>query len=446
MALNWILILLFLLGLTVTSVAHTPLCSYNEDTTRCVCNVMVIQSPESLFCFLARELELRDGNLELNLRSITSNVNFIQLYRIKKLIFNNVTISDSSFHEMISFLSLSQLNDIEIISSTIDVVQPFLLIHALKPSEIQTPRLEEVTVDSSFLQPPFQALHHWVFGSLTSFGLVRSCLFEFNCYWAHKAENLTLLDLSENTISLISLQNISHCSSVSFKNLKSLHLRNSNLTSLQPLCTLLNLTTALTDLDVSRNNFTIFHFPHCLQVKPLRMLNLSHSGIKEVNSFLSASLEELDLSYNSLEVFNNPPQTLKKLNLANNHLINLHFLGNLSYLKDLNVDSNQLTVLTDQTNVGLSALRQLDVLHAGRNPYQCDCNLSETVLLLNNANSASVDPHMFLCATPEVQKGNQIMKYSFETCVKPISRVQHYRPHLCVTLFMGLVSQLINTY
>ncbi|CAJ1058564.1 hypothetical protein PFLUV_G00122180 [Xyrichtys novacula] len=182
---------------------------------------------------------------------------------------------------------------------------------------------------------------------------------------------------------------------------------------------LLNLTTALTNLDVSRNNFSIFHFPQCLQERQLRRLNLSHSGITEVNSLLSASLEDLDLSYNSLKEFNNPPQTLKKLVLSNNHLTSLHFLRNLSHLKELNVDCNKLTVLVDETKLGLGILQQLDVLHAGGNSYHCDCALLQTVLLLNKTKFISEDPGMYLCATPKILQGTPIMKYSFGGCVKP---------------------------
>ncbi|GLD67289.1 toll-like receptor 2 isoform X1 [Lates japonicus] len=80
------------------------------------------------------------------------------------------------------------------------------------------------------------------------------------------------------------------------------------------------------------------------------MLNLSRSEITEVNSLLSTSLEKLDLSCNSLEVFNNPPQTLKWLDLSNNHLICLPSLANLSHLQELKVDNNQFTTLIDEVS------------------------------------------------------------------------------------------------
>lgn len=409
MALHRILFSLLLLELAVTSLAHTQPCYFSEDKTRCVCNVRVMQTPEDFNCCVAPELELRDGKLESFQMNIPSILDLASVFRFKKLIFNNVIISSSFFSLMVLILPQTALNEINIISSTIDVVQP---VPPPTASKMRTLQLENITVNSDLLQPQFQPLHHWLFGSLTSFGLICSHLVEFDCYWAHKTENLTLLDLSDNPISLTSLQDISRCPSLSYKNLKSLHLGNSNLTSLQPLCTVLNLTTALTDLDVSRNNFSIFHFPHCLQVKPLRTLNISHSKIREVNLFHSVSLEELDLSYNSLEVFRNPPQTLKRLNLSNNHLINLNFLGNLSYLKELNVDGNQLTALTDESQVVLRTLQQLDVLHAAINSYRCDCAFRETFLLLNRTK----DPHKILCATPEAQRGTPITKYSFETC------------------------------
>ncbi|XP_044061343.1 toll-like receptor 2 isoform X2 [Siniperca chuatsi] len=434
MTLNQRLIPLLLLGLTVLSGMATSLCILSEDRTRCVCNVMDILNPQSLTCVQALELEFRDGKLDVSEMAITCPECAFQLIQKNKLIFSNITISFS----LLSEVSLSKL--------TLERAVQFLQRPELQgASPIKALQLEDTTVDPSLLQPSFQALHHWLFGSLKSLGLVRSGLVEIDCKWAQRIENLTHLDLSENPISYTSLQNISHCSSLSFKYLKSLHLRHSNLTSLQSLCTPMSLIPVLTQLDVSRNSFSIFHYPHCLQAKPLRMLNLSHSGITEVNSLLSTSLEELDLSYNSLEVFNNPPQTLKKLYLSNNCLIHLPSLDNLSQLQELRVDSNQLTILINETGVSLSTLKQLDILHAGRNPYQCDCALKETVIFLDNTDSVSVEdyPEEFLCATPVAQQGAQIMSLSLETCEKPTSGTQHHGPPLCLTLFVGLLSHLI---
>uniref|UniRef100_A0A8C4E9V0 Monocyte differentiation antigen CD14 n=1 Tax=Dicentrarchus labrax TaxID=13489 RepID=A0A8C4E9V0_DICLA len=363
MTLNQRLTLLLLLGLTVTSAATS--CIFSEDGAgRCVCNSMGILNPENLMCLQASELELRDGTLDVSEMAVSGLTLGFQMIQINKLIFNNVTISFSFISVVISFLPRN-LNEIHIISSTLEVVQhlqPPLLQEA---SRIKTLYLEDTTVDPSLLQPSFQALHRWLFGPLKSLGLVRSGLVETDCIWAQRVENLTHLDLSENPISYTSLQNISHCASLSFKYLKSLHLRHSNLTSLQSLCTLLSLTPTLTQLDVSRNNFSILHYPQCFQVKPLTMLNLSHSGITEV--------------------FHDPPQTLKKLFLSNNRLIRLPSLDNLSHLQVLKVDNNRLTVLITETDVSLSTLEQLDTLHAGRNPYQCDCALEETITFLDSA-------------------------------------------------------------
>lgn len=198
---------------------------------------------------------------------------------------------------MILFLPLS--NEIKIISSTLEVVQPLRRPELLEEPEIKVLQMEDITVDPSLLWPSFQAFHLWLFGPLKSLRLVRFGLIEIDCNWAQRAESLIHLDLSENPISGTSLQNISHCSNLSFEYLECLHLRRSNLASLQSLCTLLS-PPALTKLDVSRNDFSILYHPRCLQAKPLRMLNLSRSGITEVNSLLSTSLQELDLSNNRL--------------------------------------------------------------------------------------------------------------------------------------------------
>ncbi|TDH07725.1 hypothetical protein EPR50_G00108580 [Perca flavescens] len=364
---------------------------------------MVTRNPQNLSCPQTSELELRDGKLDV---AEMLDATFLQFIQIDKLIFNNVTISSLFFNEsdipLLSLLNLS-LEDV---------------LPELEASSIKTLELEDVTLDPSLFHPSLQALYHWLFGSLESLVLVRSGPVEIDCSLAHRVENLAQLDLSENPISVTSLQNISHCPFLSFKYLKSLRLRRSNLTSLQSLCTILSLTPALTHLDVSRNNFSIIHYPHCPEMNPLKMLNLSHSGITEIDSLFSTSLEELDLSYNYLEVFDNPPQTLKKLHLSNNRLIRLPSLDNLSQLRELKVDSNQLTILINQTGGSLSTLEQLDILYARRNPYQCDCDLKETIIFLDNSTFVEDYPAEFLCASPAVQQGTPIMSLSLETCVK----------------------------
>lgn len=431
---NQRLILLLLLGLTVTSGTGTSLCTH-EVMTRCVCNGMDIFNLENMLCLRFSELELRDSKLDGFELPIDLEM-FSYLIQINKLTFNNVTMSFSFIGAVFHFLP-SILNEINIISSTLKDVKPLQYPESLDASKIKALLLENTTVDPSLLQPSFEAFHRWLFGSLKSLGLVHSGLVEIDCNWAQRVQNLSHLDLSDNPISYTSLQNISQCSSLSFKSLKSLHLRNSSLTSLQSLCTPLSLTPALTQLDVSRNNFTVLNYPHCLHMKPLRMLNLSHSEITEVNSLLSESLEELDLSYNSLEVFNNQLQTLKRLDLSHNHLIRLPSLDSLSHLQDLKVDSNQLTILIQETT-NLSTLEQLDSLYAGRNPYQCDCALKETIIFLNSTDSVSVEdyPEDFLCATPVAQQGTQIMNLSFEACMNSTNDAQQHSSPLCLTLFV----------
>uniref|UniRef100_A0A8C3A072 Monocyte differentiation antigen CD14 n=1 Tax=Cyclopterus lumpus TaxID=8103 RepID=A0A8C3A072_CYCLU len=367
MALHPRMILFLLLGLSVTSEAATSLCVL--DMTRCVCKVMAIHNPQGLDCFEALELELRDGKLDDSSEVDTGKYsNVLSLLWIDKLIFNNVTISSSFISAVTPFLPFLRLSKINIISSTLKGVQPLKYPELPKASNIETLLLEDVRMDSVLLQPSFK---QWLFGSLRSLVLVRCGLVEIDCSWAQTLENLAQLDLSENPISFTSMQNISHCPSLLF-NLKSLHLRRSNLTSLQSLCTLLSLTPALTVLDVSRNNFSIVHYPHCLQLKPLRMLNL----------------------YNSLEVFNNPPLTLKKLNLSHNRLIRYPSLGHLSHLQDLKVDSNQFTILLNETGVVL--------------------------------NSTPVPPVGFT-----------------QNCVKATGRTQPNDSPLCLTFFVGFLSYLV---
>lgn len=448
MTLNQTLCLLLLLGLTVPSGVAASLCVLRNADTRCVCSTQVFDSPQDLIiCARTVELELRDGKLErLNLYASSSLIQSIQVY---KLIFTNVSISFDFLVTLTSALHQLKVTEISIASSSIlGAAQPLPNTSSPVVSKIKILQLENITVDSSLLQPSSQPFHLWLLRPLESLSLVLSGLANIECYWVRMVRNLAHLDLSENPLSWTSLQNISHCSSLSFDHLKSLSLRGSNLTSLQPLCTLLSLTPVLAKLDVSRNRFSVLDSPHCLQgVESLRILNVSHSGITTAEASLPKSLAVLDLSYNSLEVFHSPSQGLKQLHLSNNRLTSLPSLANLSQLQVLEVKGNQLTFLLKEAEAGVSQgeLEQLDVIRAGRNPYRCDCTLKETIDFLASADTVSVQdwPGEFVCATPEAMRGTRIMQLPLGKCVKPTSGTRHPDFPLRLVLSVGLLSCLV---
>lgn len=436
MTMNQTVRLLLVLGLTFPSGVAGSLCKLNSDGARCVCSTLVIDNPKDLpICALAEELELRDGKLDHLPDNLFALIQMSQII-INKLIFNNVSISFEFVPALITYLPLLKVNEISITSSSLRALQSSLNLPGR--SQIEIFQVENTTVDSSYLRPSFQTLHVWFLGPLESLSLVKSGLADIECYWAGMVTNLKYLDLSENPLAWTSLQINLNCSSLSFNRLASLSLRGSNLTSLQLICPLLSFTPVLTTLDVSGNRFSMLQYPHCFQVmSSLRTLNLSHSGITTVDSFHSKSLEVLDLSYNSLEIFHSPPQALKQLYLSNNRLMSLPSLADLSQLQVLEVDSNQLTFLLNKTETGVSQsqLEQLQVLRAGRNPYQCDCALIETILFLDSTNTVSVEdwPEEFVCATPEEMNGTYVANLPSENCVKPSSGTQ------CPTFALGLL-------
>ena len=441
MTLNQRMILLLLLGLTVTSVSSH--CVLSEDTTRCVCNVLVIQDPRGLMdCLTATELELRDGTLDENLSQDIRMDLGLFFTQIDKLIFNNIIVPISFIGAVIPLLPQSNLNKVEIISSTLEGFQLSKPVVFPVHSSLKELRMENVKVDPALLHPYFQGVHNWLFGFLSSLAVVRFDLTDIDCTWARRAEKVVHVDLSENPLSFSSLQKITHCPSLSFKKLESLHLRRCSLTSLQPLCTLLSLTPALTQLDVSGNNFAVVHYPHCPQVTPLRMLNLSRSGITEVRSLLFTSLEELDLSYNPLKVFNNAPQTLEQLHVSNDSLIYLLSLQNHTRLQELElkVNSSQITIFINETGVTLSTLVQLEIPDTEN---QCRCALKETIMFNTDEDDVSEEEE-FLCASPVLQQGTGIMNLSLETCVELSDGAQHHHGSaLCLMLLMALLSHLV---
>ncbi|XP_043243590.1 insulin-like growth factor-binding protein complex acid labile subunit [Amphibalanus amphitrite] len=115
---------------------------------------------------------------------------------------------------------------------------------------------------------------------------------------------------------------------------------------------------ALNKIDLSHNRLSVMNnqthglFDDCLS---LRKVNLSHNHVSQIHvktfpysKWIPYRLEELDLSSNKLAVigrdFSTGLKDLKKLNLANNSLIETrqYVLGNLTKLEELDLSHNQL--------------------------------------------------------------------------------------------------------
>lgn len=118
---------------------------------------MVICNPQSLDCFVASELMLRDGKLEVFEADVASG-NFIY---INKLISDNVTISFSFISAVIPFLPLSNLNEINMISSTLEVVQALRHPELLEESDVKALQLEDPFSPPALL-PGIPQLVNWL--------------------------------------------------------------------------------------------------------------------------------------------------------------------------------------------------------------------------------------------------------------------------------------------
>ncbi|CAB1337052.1 unnamed protein product [Coregonus sp. 'balchen'] len=281
-----------------------------------------------------------------------------------KLILSSVTVSSAFLAALINVLPRSKVDEIE---STLEGLQYF-------NSAVTAMWLDNVTVPSSLLQPSIQSLHHWLLGPLQSLGLACSVLAEILCYFAELLRSLTHLDLSENQLSETSFRGLTQCNMT--WNLTSINLRVEEPPAAEPI-------------------------PH-----------LHHKA----GPWLPTTLEVLDLSGNALEQFDSPPQGLKELYLSHNRLLSLPSLEKLAGLQVSRVDGTSLLNGTG-TEVNQGVLEKLNVIHAGENPYQCDCSLRETLEFLK-AHTEAVDsvedwPEGFVCDTLLSLQGTLLNNVSF---------------------------------
>jgi internalin A len=103
-------------------------------------------------------------------------------------------------------------------------------------------------------------------------------------------------------------------------------------------------------LNFAYNILSSFNGLQQAQLKNLRILNVSHNQIKQIEYIECLnSLRELDISYNKLRSIERKlgVPNIRSVNLENNGIKNLHFLENLMWIQAIKASNNRISEVAD---------------------------------------------------------------------------------------------------
>ncbi|XP_063313941.1 toll-like receptor 1 [Pelobates fuscus] len=194
-------------------------------------------------------------------------------------------------------------------------------------------------------------------------------------------------------------------------NLTALELLNLQSNRLQKISKVISMTStmkSLKHLDLSQNIIDYDQIEKCNWTESLVFLNLSENRITtEVFACLPINVQILDLSMNQITSVSKGLEQLtflRELNLASNHLKDIPDCHLMSRnLRVLNVDDNGIY---SPSVAFYQSCQYIEILSAGRNPFQCNCELREfTHIEKMTPGKLSGWPDSYSCKYPEDFKG-----------------------------------------
>ncbi|NXY89494.1 TLR7 protein, partial [Alcedo cyanopectus] len=184
--------------------------------------------------------------------------------------------------------------------------------------------------------------------------------------------------------------------------------------------------TSLEQLDISFNSLNFF--PHdVFQSMPpeLKILNLTNNQMKSFNwgqLHHLKKLETLDLSNNLLttvpRVLSNCSSTLRNLMLRNNHIQHLtkHFLRDAFKLEYLDLSSNKIQIIK-KSSFPEKVINNLKMLLLHDNPFKCNCDAVWFVWWINQTQvTIPLLATDVTCAGPGAHKGKSVVFLNLYTC------------------------------
>ncbi|XP_030312768.1 LOW QUALITY PROTEIN: toll-like receptor 7 [Calypte anna] len=212
--------------------------------------------------------------------------------------------------------------------------------------------------------------------------------------------------------------------------------------------------TSLEQLDISFNSLSFFPSAVFQALPPeLKILNLTNNQMKSFNwgalSYIK-KLETLDLSNNLLTTvpreLSNCSSTLKELILRNNRIRKLtkYFLRDAFELKYLDLSSNELQIIKE-SSFPENVINNLKMLLLHGNPFKCNCDAVWFVWWINQTQvTIPLLATDVTCAGPGAHKGRSLVFLDLYTCELDTSYLILYA--LSASTILGLMMLTVTSH
>ncbi|XP_069794289.1 toll-like receptor 2 isoform X2 [Narcine bancroftii] len=247
-----------------------------------------------------------------------------------------------------------------------------------------------------------------IFTPLLELTIIKGSVFYVPCQVSEGMTHLKYLDFSSNLLHGSTF--IPQTCLVPFPNLNVLILNKNQFKNLQSLSRLTAKLKNLSHLCVSHNSLFLPKGQTCTWLQTVKHIDLSHN-ILEGNVFdcLPASLEFIDLSYNSITTVPNLKrlENLHEIFLTGNAIVSFPEIAADHSLKTLHIDYNKIT------DVNIASLQSLDLteLKLSHNPFECFCTIQSFSNYVQQTDAKIIDwPDQYQCDSPQKFRG-QVIKY-----------------------------------
>ncbi|XP_029986681.1 toll-like receptor 2 [Sphaeramia orbicularis] len=321
---------------------------------------------------------------------------------IRTFSFNNCNLSVEVCFKLLDLMSDSEISTFMIEDTKVMLLSETQLVIPNNQKHLEVVSFKNVEVTPFHVFPALIFLQPSL-NKLRRISVLDSKVFAIPCGTADFI-SLEYLDLSQNMLFDLTFKEMM-CDGDGgvFLNLKTINISKNHLETIDS--ELFTGLRKLENIDMSGNSFN--DMPDTCQWPPaLRYLNLSSAHLTQVTSCLPESLQILDLSNNSLTVFNLKMPSLTDLYISGNKIGSFPHGGLFPHLTFMSIQNNGLQTFSHDS---LDEYKMLDILEAGANTYVCSCDF---VAFMNNdlTNRVKIRDEFksYICESPDAVRGEVV--------------------------------------
>ncbi|KAM7010127.1 toll-like receptor 2 [Tautogolabrus adspersus] len=320
----------------------------------------------------------------------------------RSIVFKNVNMTVAACLALINQLSGSNitmftLEDIKLFLS----FEPFT--NALNIEHLEELVFKNVDIPQFYSFPALNFLEP-LLKVVRRVSVVNCKLFAIPCESSVFFSHMEYMDISENYLTDLALSKLMCDGKDVLQSLQTLNVSRNHLLVINS--RIFHKLEKLENIDMSGNAFESIP-ESCYWPPSLQFFNLSSSRLTKVTACLPQSLRILDLSHNSLTVFNIKLPFLTELYISGNKLTSLPDGGFYPHLAILLIQNNDLQTLSRNILNGYDNLKSLE---ASADTYVCSCDFVAfmTSDLTNHRVTIRDKFKPYICNSPDAERGKSV--------------------------------------